>query len=589
MKELVTVVAICYNQAQFLLESLDSIKNQTLQGFDFHVIDDCSTDNSVELIKNWVAECGIDVTVHVHESNQGITKTMNHALRLCTTKYFQPWPCDDIMLPQKLEKQIAYLESLAWTPGFLYGDCQWIDDKGNVFRNSVLESRKNLFEDKKMPEGNLFLPLLEHGCFIPTASGIYVTEPLKKLGGFDENLWAEDWDMFMALSLSNGIAFQDELVSKYRRHATSAEVTRGDKYWDGHFQILYKYLDKNPTYKKIIWSKIYSDAQKASRLFYAPAKNIMLKAAIQTMNMKGIADAIKPIIEQLQPVKNPNVILVTGMPRSGTTWLGNVLAKAKSTNYVFEPFNISVKMNAGSPVKNWFETLNDFSTATKRAEVKEYVDKKCFGKTSFKSYRPKRVVSYLREIWAEHLVVKDPLAIFSLEWYNKTYKSKTIIMVRHPAALVSSYKDHGWGVDFNDLLGQPEWCRRFPLEATELTAFLKASPSHLERNAFLWKLIYQIVDREFRPLPDVLIVKHEDLLKEPLQNIKPILHFLKLANTNALQQFITTKEMINTRIGGSDASNFDSKYRNRLSAEEIETIKRITSPVWKKHYRDEDW
>ncbi len=258
--ELVTVIALCYNQSRFLRKTLDSIMEQTWRPSHFYIIDDCSTDNSVELIQEWLEENGRPATLIVHEQNQGITSTMNHALSLCKTKYFHPWPCDDIMLPHKIESQVTYMESLNWQPGFLYGDIEWIDNDDNLLRSSIINDRKKLFPNNEMPSGFIFPELVTFGCFIPTASGFYVTRVLNDLGGFDENLFAEDWDMFMRIALKQGIAFQDNLVSRYRRHSGSAEMKKGLGYWQGHFRILPKYLGISSDYDKIIWNKIGKDA-----------------------------------------------------------------------------------------------------------------------------------------------------------------------------------------------------------------------------------------------------------------------------------------------------------------------------------------
>jgi alpha-1,3-rhamnosyltransferase len=275
---LVTVVAICYNQSQFLEESLNSILAQTITGFDFHIIDDCSKDDSASRIQQWIEKTGVKVTFHPHEENWGLTRTMNHALSLCQTKYFQPWPCDDVMLPHKLDHQIAYLESLDWEPGFLYGDISWMDENSTIYRKSVLEFRKTLFPNNQLPQGNVFKELVQFGCFIPTASGIYNTQALRDLGGFDETLWAEDWDMFMRIALKQGIAANDEVVSLYRRHPNSTEMTKGLKYWNGHFKILPKYLGLNTDTDAIIWQAIFKDALKAFDMGYKPAFSWMGKS-----------------------------------------------------------------------------------------------------------------------------------------------------------------------------------------------------------------------------------------------------------------------------------------------------------------------
>lgn len=292
-ENMITVVALCYNQSRYLRQSLDSIINQTYPIGKFYIIDDASTDNSVELIQQWIDEHENSAELIVHDQNMGITKTINHALSLCHSRYFHPWPCDDIMMPNKISDQISFLEQLDWKPGFLYGDCQWIDENGEVFRESVIVDRELLFPEKKMPSGNIFSHLVKHGCFIPTASGLYVTSALKELGGFDEKLFAEDWDMFMRISLKYGIAFKNQVFSQYRRHRDSAEMKKGERYWDGHFKILPRYLKINKEYDRLIYAKMCEDAMVAYKEGYSKALVWIYRQAFREKNLKLMMTYLK--------------------------------------------------------------------------------------------------------------------------------------------------------------------------------------------------------------------------------------------------------------------------------------------------------
>jgi alpha-1,3-rhamnosyltransferase len=282
----VTVVALCYNQSRFLAKTLDSIMAQSWRPQKFYIIDDCSTDDSVEKINEWLDANGHPATLIRHEQNWGITRTMNHALSLCNTKYFHPWPCDDLLMPDKIESQVRYLESLDWEPGFLYGDIQWIDEDDIVFRESLIADRRKLFPNGEMPSGNIFPQLVKLGCFIPTASGFYVTKALKDLGGFDEKLFAEDWDMFMRIALKNGIAFKNQVFSQYRRHRHSAEMAKGERYWDGNFKILPRYLGTSKEYDNLIYEKLCGDAIEAYKHKYTKAIGYVLKNALRRKDVR---------------------------------------------------------------------------------------------------------------------------------------------------------------------------------------------------------------------------------------------------------------------------------------------------------------
>ncbi|MDQ3753753.1 MAG: glycosyltransferase [Acidobacteriota bacterium] len=64
---LVSVIAGCYNHSRFVLECLESIRNQTYKNIQLIIIDDCSTDNSVALIRAWIAEHSVDTEARLRQ------------------------------------------------------------------------------------------------------------------------------------------------------------------------------------------------------------------------------------------------------------------------------------------------------------------------------------------------------------------------------------------------------------------------------------------------------------------------------------------------------------------------------------------
>ncbi len=104
----VTVLMPVYNGAQHLSEAMDSILNQTYKNYEFLIINDGSNDQSQDIIRAYT-----DPRIHLvnHELNQGIVSTLNEGLELATGDYIVRMDCDDISLPERLAKQVAYMES----------------------------------------------------------------------------------------------------------------------------------------------------------------------------------------------------------------------------------------------------------------------------------------------------------------------------------------------------------------------------------------------------------------------------------------------------------------------------------------------
>ena len=104
---LVTVLMPVYNGEKYLEEAIKSILNQTFKDFEFLIINDGSTDNSVKIIESFN-----DPRLRLihNESNLGLIKTLNKGLKLSNGKYIARMDCDDISLPKRLSIQVRFME-----------------------------------------------------------------------------------------------------------------------------------------------------------------------------------------------------------------------------------------------------------------------------------------------------------------------------------------------------------------------------------------------------------------------------------------------------------------------------------------------
>jgi glycosyltransferase involved in cell wall biosynthesis len=104
---LVSVFMPVYNSEQYIAEALESILNQTYKNLEIILVDDGSTDKSVEIIKNYNDK---RIKLIQNEKNMGIPYTRNVGLNNATGKYMAIMDSDDISLPNRIEKQVQYLE-----------------------------------------------------------------------------------------------------------------------------------------------------------------------------------------------------------------------------------------------------------------------------------------------------------------------------------------------------------------------------------------------------------------------------------------------------------------------------------------------
>ncbi len=104
---LVTVLMPVYNGERYLREAIDSILKQTYTAFEFLIINDGSTDNSVAIIKSYDDP---RITLIHNEGNLKLIATLNKGLDLARGKYIARMDCDDISLPERLERQVEFME-----------------------------------------------------------------------------------------------------------------------------------------------------------------------------------------------------------------------------------------------------------------------------------------------------------------------------------------------------------------------------------------------------------------------------------------------------------------------------------------------
>lgn len=133
-----------FNCEKFLDETILSVINQTYQNWELLIVDDCSTDKSVEIIKNYIDKDN-RIKLFINEKNSGAAASRNWAMREATGKWIAFLDSDDLWLPEKLEKQIFFMVENGYR--FSYTSYEHIgeqDDKLNVVVTGpkVLSKRK---------------------------------------------------------------------------------------------------------------------------------------------------------------------------------------------------------------------------------------------------------------------------------------------------------------------------------------------------------------------------------------------------------------------------------------------------------------
>ncbi|MGF7144105.1 glycosyltransferase involved in cell wall biosynthesis [Anaerotaenia torta] len=126
MKILVSIIMPSYNTGNYIEETINSVINQTYHNWELIIVDDCSTDNTDEVVRQFSDK---RIRYLKNEYNSGAAVTRNHALREAKGKWIAFLDSDDLWLPEKLEKQIEFMERNDYH--FSYTGYVEIDADGN--------------------------------------------------------------------------------------------------------------------------------------------------------------------------------------------------------------------------------------------------------------------------------------------------------------------------------------------------------------------------------------------------------------------------------------------------------------------------
>ena len=108
----VSVLMCVYNEdSRYLRESIESIIHQTYQDFEFIIICDNPNNERIILLIEEYANIDNRIKIHINDANIGLTKSLNIGLKLCKGEFIARIDADDVALPNRLDKQVAYMES----------------------------------------------------------------------------------------------------------------------------------------------------------------------------------------------------------------------------------------------------------------------------------------------------------------------------------------------------------------------------------------------------------------------------------------------------------------------------------------------
>ena len=247
MKPLVSVITPFLNEERYLADAVDSVRAQTMRGWELLLVDDGSQDNSSKIAARCVASDTIRIKLlqHPNRQSRGAAAARNLGVKHAIGDFVCFLDADDVYEPQKLEAEIRLLQEMPEV-AMLYGPTVW------WYPGSSLQHRA---EKLGVVSGRTYLPpklltdlLLLHKGDVPCiCSAMIRRDAILAVGGFEEDFELyEDQTLWVKLFLRYPVYVSSRALSKYRQHgeSTSARARLAGEYhpWKPHVAEL-KFFD----------------------------------------------------------------------------------------------------------------------------------------------------------------------------------------------------------------------------------------------------------------------------------------------------------------------------------------------------------
>lgn len=230
MSDLVSIITPSYNTALYIAETIRSVQAQTYTNWEMIIVDDCSTDNTDEIVAPFLADGRIRYLKN--EKNSGAAVSRNYALREATGRWIAFLDSDDVWMPDKLEKQIAFMERNQYH--FSYTCYEEMDESSKQLGVTVTGPAK----------------ITKHGmynyCWMGCLTVMYDREyvGLIQIENIKKN---NDYAMWLKVCKKADCYLLDEVLAQYRRgRAGSISTQKYTALIKWHYKLYAEAEKKNP-------------------------------------------------------------------------------------------------------------------------------------------------------------------------------------------------------------------------------------------------------------------------------------------------------------------------------------------------------
>ncbi|HLB41965.1 MAG TPA: glycosyltransferase [Gammaproteobacteria bacterium] len=276
---LVSVSIFSYNSERFIEQCLQSVLTQDYSNFEIVISDDASTDETGSIIHAYQKKYPNIIKLYCNASNLGVTKNANVSLLHCTGKYIAFLGADDLMLPEKLKKQVEYMES--------HPECSICYHDVEVFFHNDPKKKSFLHHHAAKPREGKVNVAIKYGPFNAGCATMVLRKKIPSYG-YDERLKvAADGLLWVEILASGGeIHYLNKILARYRIHNKNVSklmcVEIAFDFLIHHSKLLMKY----PHYSSIILNNyadsLFMAAKYSSNSLYYLKTSFKIKKSLKT-------------------------------------------------------------------------------------------------------------------------------------------------------------------------------------------------------------------------------------------------------------------------------------------------------------------
>jgi len=273
---------------------------------------------------------------------------------------------------------------------------------------------------------------------------------------------------------------------------------------------------------------------------------------------------------------NPDIrrsILVAGTARSGTTWLGDLIASQVPCRILFEPFHPELV-----PEYRGFHYFQYMRPGTENPKFQGFAQKVFTGeiRNRWIDRQNERIFSHVR-------LVKEIRANLALKWLHDHFPEVPImLLIRHPCAVVCSRMELGWATDLDiePLLSQPELIEDHLLPYMDL---IKNAKTMEEKHTIIWCVSNLVPLKQFNP-GEVKIVYYENLCTQPENELPALFEFIGQTYTKSVIDIINQPSQT-TKVTSAVVRGIDKieSWKKKLRPSQIDSVLRTVEAFGMSH------